>query len=592
MINRFFVNICGTPLDEGVFLFALLNILFCYACVKEQKDDVTHKTEIIKKDNKSEKEILDEAWKEYIRKSAKGYLILEKDTFYALSLLFDPNHYEVVFTDGKKITPLADSILNLLNNAEIFGLEKKFFKFDTLQKLIRFVEKNQSLMYLLELELRFTEIYFQMAKAVKYGYFFNDSVRVPKNFSFCDTAWLNKLKQGFEEKKFTTLFYEFLPQTPMFRHIYGHYRSFLEFWKNYPEYPPLMKDSIDKDSLCQYLIFRFTKTGELDSSIKGNDSIRVAKALKKFQKMWNLEPDGKAGKYTRMALKLSKEEWLWQIQMALDRYRREPEKWPKRVLWLNIPSADFILFDMDNKKFLSKEFRKKKLLKLKKDKLKEDTIVLYSRVVVGKPETPTPLLEGKINEIIIYPYWNVPFKIATEEILPMVQRDTGYLRKKNFEVIGAFGKPIANPGKLPWKRYNKEYFPLRIRQRIGVDNSLGVVKFNFHNPYGVYLHDTNSKRYFKTFYRFQSHGCMRVEKYQELVRYLIREDTLKIPFDTIDKWLLQPEQRKIRIKSALPLKVSYYTFKTDTEWNKYEMYVDIYGLDRKRWERLKNNNFK
>ena len=153
---------------------------------------------------------------------------------------------------------------------------------------------------------------------------------------------------------------------------------------------------------------------------------------------------------------------------------------------------------------------------------------MESNIVCGKPETQTPLLSSKLNFMTIYPYWNVPYSIASKEILPAVQRDTAYLRKKNMEVINSKNE-VLDPSKIKWKRYNAKNLPYKFRQRIGEDNSLGVVKFNFNNKHGVYLHDTNSKRYFKTAARAQSHGCIRVEKYLQVARFLLRGDTLKIP---------------------------------------------------------------
>lgn len=213
---------------------------------------------------------------------------------------------------------------------------------------------------------------------------------------------------------------------------------------------------------------------------------------------------------------------------------------------------------------------------IKKHKI--DTLVLKSRVVVGKPENQTPTLKSKINYMMIYPYWNVPYKIAWEEILPAVQRDTNYLHKKNFEVIDGNGKVVTNLGKLNWKRFNKKYLPVKFRQRIGNENSLGICKFNFNNKHGVYLHDTNSKRYFKTFYRFQSHGCMRLEQFDAFARFLIREDTLKIPYDTLTAYFNKQEQRQINIKKPLQLYVRYYTATIDSLGN-LQKFIDIYRKD-------------
>ncbi|MCE3260009.1 MAG: hypothetical protein K0S12_1650, partial [Bacteroidetes bacterium] len=189
-------------------------------------------------------------------------------------------------------------------------------------------------------------------------------------------------------------------------------------------------------------------------------------------------------------------------------------------------------------------------------------------------------LRSKVNFMLVYPYWNVPYSIAWKEILPMVKRDTNYLHKHNFEVINGKGEVVTDLSTLNWKRYNKDYLPVKFRQRIGDDNSLGICKFNFNNKYGVYLHDTNSKRYFKTLYRWQSHGCIRLEKFIEMARFLIRDDTLKLPYDTLNVYFQRQKQEKINMRKPLPIYVRYFTASADSELN-LKLHLDIYRLDEK-----------
>ncbi|MBK7818572.1 MAG: L,D-transpeptidase family protein [Sphingobacteriaceae bacterium] len=116
-----------------------------------------------------------------------------------------------------------------------------------------------------------------------------------------------------------------------------------------------------------------------------------------------------------------------------------------------------------------------------------------------------------------------------------------------------------------------------------------MCKFNFNNKYGVYLHDTNSKRYFKTFYRYQSHGCIRLDKYYEMARFVIREDTLKLPYDTLDEWLKRPVQQKITPKKPLPIFVRYYTAQTDSNMN-LRFFIDVYRRDEYMIKKLYRKN--
>jgi murein L,D-transpeptidase YcbB/YkuD len=103
------------------------------------------------------------------------------------------------------------------------------------------------------------------------------------------------------------------------------------------------------------------------------------------------------------------------------------------------------------------------------------------------------------------------------------------------------------------------------------------LKFNFYNPYGVYLHDTNSKRYFKTSSRAQSHGCIRLEQFTQLADFLIRDDSLHYTNDSLQQYFSIQQQRKINLKNRLPIYTRYYTAHADSTGLK--LYLDIYRKD-------------
>jgi murein L,D-transpeptidase YcbB/YkuD len=62
---------------------------------------------------------------------------------------------------------------------------------------------------------------------------------------------------------------------------------------------------------------------------------------------------------------------------------------------------------------------------------------------------------------------------------------------------------------------------LSIRQRPGAKNALGFVKFVFPNEHNVYLHGTPAKALFSKSRRDFSHGCIRVEKPEELALWVL-----------------------------------------------------------------------
>ncbi len=497
----------------------------------------------------------------YSKSLNDSVLIINKDTLIAFPF-FDKlkPKTDLLFSDKGKLSPLGDSIYTVIKNARNYGLYKNDYHYIELERLTsNFFNKKDDVYDVLSIafaEILLTDAYLKFGAHLNRGRFSADTIMLEWNPKKLDTNWVDILKMGLLKNNITLAFDSLEPK-------HQGYHFLKQALVNYiKENEKVIWDSIsftnvtDTLKLKQHLKERLKNTGFYNDSLPVNDSLKLAKAIKLFQQQFNLEPDGKLGKYTKQALAMDKETTIRQMEMALEHWRWEPYKYPEKYAVVNIPSAEINVWEWDKKH-------------------KEDTLVLFSKIVVGKPENQTPTLKSKINYMLIYPYWSVPYSIAWKEILPMVQRDTNYLHKKNFEVINGKGEVITNLGKLNWKRFNKDYLPVKFRQRIGNENSLGICKFNFNNKYGVYLHDTNSKRYFKTFYRYQSHGCMRLEKFVDLARFLIREDTLKLPYDTLNAYFARPIQQQINMRKPLQLYVRYYTAMVDDK-NKLQKYIDIY----------------
>jgi len=471
------------------------------------------------------------------------------------------------FTTKGKYTALADTLFTMIKDARFYGLYPEDYHYSQLvslkEKFFNEQEKEYDVFAIAQSEVLLGDAYFKFGAHLNKGRFYPDSLLLEWNPKKLDTNWVSILKTGLETGNLRDAFGKLEP-------VHEGYVLLKEELRKYiSENEKLNWDSISffnvKDTALFYakLKERLIITGDYDSTVSGNDSIKLAKGIKSFQKRFNLEPDGKLGKYTKQALGYDKEKIIRQMEMALERWRWEPREFGKRYFLVNIPSADLHVFEYDKKQ-------------------KRDTLVLYSKVVVGKPDTQTPTsVKSKINYMLIYPYWNVPYSIAWKEILPMVQRDTSYLRRKNFEVVDYRGN-VLDPATLNWRRYNKDNLPFKFRQRIGGENSLGILKFNFHNRYGIYMHDTNSKRYFKTFYRYQSHGCIRLEKFVKAARFLIRDDTLQLPYDTLNTWLGTPIQRQVSMTKPFQIYTRYYTARADS--NGLHLYIDIYRKDEKMIE--------
>lgn len=454
---------------------------------------------------------------------------------------------------GSKLSAKGDSLYNRLLWSQYYGLNPYHYHIGPIKANLDSISSNKELINvtaLVKADLLLSDAYYLMGAHLNKGRFYTDSLLLQTNFSKLDKGWDSVLQAGYQTGNIKAAFDSLEPKFYNYRMLKKELATIL----NNPNLFNL--DSIpfvsEKDSLTkrQLIVKSLLKQGFYDTTGTASDSIRLAKALNKLQKKWFIQPDGKIGKYTTQALSYSREKIIRQICMAMERWRWE-NKFPERYAFINIPAFWLTVFE-------------------------KDTVVMQSAIVCGKPENQTPVLRSKIDHMLIYPYWNVPISIATKEILPAVQRDTTYIRRKNFEVLGN-GNTVLDYTKLPWRRYSKDYLPVRFRQRIGEENSLGVVKFNFNNPYGVYLHDTNSKRYFKTSSRAQSHGCIRLELFNEFADFLIRDDSLNYTHDSLQVYFAKQEQRKIKLKKPLPIYTRYYTAHADSTGLK--LYIDVYRKD-------------
>jgi murein L,D-transpeptidase YcbB/YkuD len=224
----------------------------------------------------------------------------------------------------------------------------------------------------------------------------------------------------------------------------------------------------------------------------------LEQAVLRFQARHGLVPDGVVGPRTLAALNVPVGGRIEQIELNMERWRWLPEDLGNRYIFINTAAFELSVV----------EFRQK---------------VMAMRIVVGKPYWHTPSFSAKMTYIVLNPAWNVPRSIALEEILPAVQKDPGYLKRKGFVVLQGWGKEAepVDPATVEWPEVDEENFAFRFIQRPGQGNPLGRVKFMFPNRFNVYLHDTPSKNLFTQRVRTFSHGCIRIEKPLDLALHLL-----------------------------------------------------------------------
>lgn len=193
------------------------------------------------------------------------------------------------------------------------------------------------------------------------------------------------------------------------------------------------------------------------------------------------------------------------------------------------------------------------------------------RVIVGKPETPTPLLVSVIYYATANPYWNVPDNLIRSLVAARVlSQGKSYLKDHNYRVVTELSPDadVIPNDEVDWPAVAAGNSTIFVRQLPGPYNSMGKLKFGFANAEDVYLHDTPNKVLFDADSRLISNGCIRLEDAQRLARWLLGGDPAPDP-DTAEQHLVLPQ--------PVPIFLTYLTLKLDGETP--TVTADAYGRD-------------
>ena len=274
----------------------------------------------------------------------------------------------------------------------------------------------------------------------------------------------------------------------------------------------------------------------------------LEQGVQAFQIRHGLAVDGVVGPATRRALDKTPAERLKQIDLGLERLRWLPAQRGERYVMVNIPAAELVAVDRGVER-------------------------LHMRVVTGQPDWETPVFSDEIVNLKFAPTWTIPYNIVRDETLPHVRRDPGYLSSNRIRVFWK-GEEV-DPWTVDWRNAGPGDFTFR--QDSGPASALGGVRFSLTNNFGIYLHDTPSKRYFGRSARALSHGCVRVGDPVALAEFLL--DGEGWDADRIKAEMNGPRERFQNVRPAVPVHLVYIT--AWAEGGQVQFRNDVYGLDRK-----------
>ena len=210
----------------------------------------------------------------------------------------------------------------------------------------------------------------------------------------------------------------------------------------WPQVPATKKLQLGvSDADVAVLRKRLMVSGDLSASAGLSESFDsyVDSALKRFQTRHGLPADGVTGKYTFAAMNVSAQVRLGQLETNLVRLRSMGGFLGNRYVMVNIPAAQI-------------------------EAVEGDRVVLRHTAIVGKIDRQTPIVNSKINEIIVNPYWNAPVSIVRKDIIPLMRKNPNYLKDSHIRLLAPDGSEV-DPTTVDWS--TEEAAKYRFRQDPG-----------------------------------------------------------------------------------------------------------------------------
>jgi murein L,D-transpeptidase YcbB/YkuD len=479
---------------------------------------------------------------------------------------YSNNDYNNVWSHKEKWEPLADSLYLFIQNAALSGLFPNDYHFKYLQSLKTTLDsdslKRMDANLWTKADLMFTDGFMHLIKDLKEGRLNSDSISFNKNGTV-DSLYTGNLTKLLATRQFTALLTSVEPKIPAYHELKNCLKGFLDGMDKrtytYVSFPYKTNDVKDSLSFIKAFQKRLNESKCIDFTDNLPDSLQLKSAIKKYQKQKGLKQDGIISSSLLNIMNLTDAERFKRIAITLDRYKQLSDSMPEKYIWVNLPGYYLQVWD-------------------------HDSLVMDSKIICGKPDTRTPLLTSYITDMVTYPTWTVPSSIISKQLLPKLKSNPNYLSGIGLRLVDGKGESVSTDN-INWSKYSKG-IPFKVMQSSGDENALGVLKFNFSNPYAVYLHDTNQRYLFKNAKRALSHGCVRVQEWEKLAFYIARNDsmnvktgdTLRYTTDSIKTWLANKETKRINVKNRVSLFIRY--FSCEAKNGKIKFYDDVYGEDK------------
>ncbi len=479
----------------------------------------------------------------------------------ALGAYYSRNGHEPVWVTGAYLNTRAMQALEILSRAKEHGIYNKDYGLKTIRRLSRFEPQSQeqATQIALLLELLMSNAVYQYARDMQ-----GDSARErwKVNVSQSPVDVVQLFAALGSTRNITPVLSELNPKSKDYinlQHTLQRYSIIAKQggWPQWQKGEAIKLGAVDARVATLTAILK--TTGDLSANyqpIVGSESVystALVDAVKRFQERHAIENDGVLGAKTQDALAVPIETRIGQLSATMVRMRAAPQEESQRHILVNIPG--YYLHGYDNGK---------------------KTIDM--RVIVGKPDTRTPLFSNTITDVVFNPTWTPTTNIINASMLPKLRSNPSYFNRGNFTVTRTVNgvSEVVDPTSIDYANAGRDGAKYHFRQGAGSANALGKIKFNIPNSDSIYLHSTAQPELFTKNERALSFGCIRLHDPKALARFVLAPEGWETA--KVDSTYDSSASRNVRV-NPVPLHLVYWTSWVD-EQGRPHFHPDIYGLDK------------
>lgn len=454
--------------------------------------------------------------------------------------------YWPLWVEEGRIGPAADTLIELVEHADLDGLKPSDYNPERLRSLVDEARQGDA--------KAVARAEMQLSRALV------DYVRDMRRNPGVEMRYLDKELEPARPTEIAVLreagvapsFADYVADMGWMHPIYGQLRAGLaDYRANWADLPPIDVTAGDR--------LRAGSRGDRVAALRERLGLpsgeafdkALAAKVRRFQTAHGLAADGIVGDATLAALNRGPHFYEEMILLNLDRARVLPGA---RGRYIVVDAAAARLWMYDKGKVA-------------------DTM----RVVVGTPAQQTPMMVGMMRYVTLNPYWNIPEDLVRDRLAPRILKQRTSLDTMGYEALSDYtaDATLLDPATIDWTAVAAGERDVRVRQLPGKDNAMGRIKFMMPNDLGVYLHDTPDKGLFSKPVRRFSSGCVRLEDARRLEKWLFGK--------VVESPSAEPEQA-VWLPEPVPVYLTYFTAFPDGKGITFR--TDPYGRDGETQEQL------